>query len=92
MTAQEAYTRLLDAIDRNTPACHGDDRFIADKLTPDEKEQLEAICWSCPVRGACAAYASEAKPKAGYYPTTTKKGRPELAWFLFRPVFLSAGR
>lgn len=35
--------------------CDGDIRFIRppEHLTPQDREEVEALCWSCPVRAEC---------------------------------------
>lgn len=59
-----AMSALSAALLTTTPACQGDDRFIADDQDADE---LAHICAACPMYTICATYARTARPPAGIW-------------------------
>ncbi|WP_053352228.1 hypothetical protein [Leucobacter musarum] len=71
--AAVAWNLLGEALDRATPLCAGNDKFIADTLTPDDRDALAAVCELCPIRHPCAAYAAAAKPTGAFWPTITTR-------------------
>lgn len=69
------YTALHLLMQEHTPACNGDDRYIADELSPADKRALADTCNKCPLLEACAAYANKAKPRAGYWGNQALKAK-----------------
>ena len=61
------YVALQDALTEYTPPCHGDDRYTADELDDATRAELSAGCDLCHISGLCRAYATAAKPDAGYW-------------------------
>lgn len=62
------YEQLVEAAERQTPACAGDDRFITDGLPLADRIDIMRICAEeCRIRRACAAYADKARPLGGYW-------------------------
>jgi len=58
---------LRHAMQDTTPACRDDERFVADYLTTQHRFELGKICRACPLRAACRAYATRARPEAGFW-------------------------
>lgn len=74
-SAEAEYATLQDALQFYTPPCAGDDRYTADELDDATLAELGTGCDLCHISGLCRAYATAAKPDAGYwagrrYPTT----------------------
>lgn len=67
VTAVDAWNALSEALDDNAPACRGDVRFTAERLTDREREDCESICGRCIVLDLCDAYALTARVEAGYW-------------------------
>jgi len=63
----EAYTALTLAMEHTPAECADVDLFIADDLNAADTVALRATCDACPVLGLCDAYASVARPLAGYW-------------------------
>lgn len=67
---EAANAALQQALRQETPACDGDDRFTASRSSPlrgEEKKDLYLTCFDCPIFEQCSAYATAAKPAAGYW-------------------------
>ncbi|MEV8272680.1 hypothetical protein [Microbacterium sp. NPDC077184] len=60
------YWALQEALRHETPACDGVTAFTDTAVDVEHHEQMEAICWRCPVRDLCAAFADVAQP-AGFW-------------------------
>ena len=76
------YEALHDALNTYTPPCHGDDRYTADEHDNSTLAELATGCDLCHISGLCRAYATTAKPTAGYwaghpYPRKRKDTRSE---------------
>lgn len=68
--AAASYAALSTALADITPPCSNDPRFILEhhEIAPAELLHLRgAICFPCPLRSLCAAYATEAQPPAGVW-------------------------
>ncbi|MFJ2542743.1 WhiB family transcriptional regulator [Microbacterium sp. NPDC087589] len=68
--AEEAFTALSNALDIVAPGCRDDGRFTLDphELQREELGFLSVrVCWPCPVRDLCRAYAEAARPAAGVW-------------------------
>lgn len=68
--AAASYGALNAALADTTPPCSGDPRFILEphEIAPAELMHLRgSICFPCPLRSLCAAYAEEAWPPAGIW-------------------------
>lgn len=76
--AVPAWNQLQAALAVSAPACADDARYIADALTPADKNELAEICAACPILIACAAYAATEQPDGGFWPgqqlTITRRG------------------
>ncbi|KQZ10042.1 hypothetical protein ASD19_10845 [Microbacterium sp. Root53] len=53
----EAWKALDTALQATRAPCAGDNAFIQDTFTEDEKTRLRAICGSCPIVSLCDDYA-----------------------------------
>lgn len=62
--AKPAWDRLAEALESTVPDCHEDDRYIADTLSRDDREDMLSICLSCPLYDLCAAYERQQREKA----------------------------
>ncbi len=58
---------LRHAMQDTPPACRDDERFVADYLTAQHRVELGRICRACPLRNQCRAYATRARPEAGFW-------------------------
>ncbi|WP_420196556.1 WhiB family transcriptional regulator [Microbacterium testaceum] len=75
--ARRELSALILALETTQAACSGDDRFTEDRLPVAE---LRPVCFRCPVRVPCAAFATAARPEAGFwagtsYPLTSEETR-----------------
>lgn len=64
------YRALSYALERVTPDCSGDPRFILGphEIAADELRNISIrICRPCPLNALCAAYGTAARPKAGIW-------------------------
>ncbi len=55
--AVAAWRILTDALAETDPACRDDPRFTTDDASLPDLASMEALCWACPIRRACEAYA-----------------------------------
>ncbi len=67
MRGEAAWSALEAAMRTETPLCVGDDRFVADDLTPADRLAMADLCNMCPIRQACAEYARAGRPDAGFW-------------------------
>jgi hypothetical protein len=65
----DAYSVLVDAMDRERPSCRDDDRYTLDpaKLTKGDHIEMGETCALCPLLAACKAYATAFPPASGYW-------------------------
>lgn len=66
--AKPAWDRLAEALMETSPDCEGDDRYITDINTADDKRVMWEMCSACPLLALCVDYASSDRPKGGWWP------------------------
>ncbi|MGO1735347.1 MAG: hypothetical protein ACTHZ9_03350 [Leucobacter sp.] len=67
--AVEAWKELTAAMQHSEPACTGEPRYIADKLTGEDRFELSKICAECPLIDLCAKYSATEAPRGGWWPS-----------------------
>lgn len=67
MRGDAAFAALQEAMQTTHPLCRDDERFVSDDLTPGDLIELTETCTLCPLRAACALYAREGRPQAGFW-------------------------
>ncbi len=67
--ADDGLDALTHAARDITPACNGDASFTAERqdLSPSDLVTMRGICRSCPLYDLCHAYATTARPPAGFW-------------------------
>lgn len=65
--ALAAHEQLMTQMRTNPPECLGLDLFTANRLSQPDMRVLQAICDECPLLAACRAYATAARPLAGFW-------------------------
>lgn len=70
MRGAAEYAALTDAIRTTRPACAGVDAFTADSVTEERAIAMDATCSRCELLELCRAYATAARPVAGYWPVS----------------------
>lgn len=63
--AADAYAALQQAMERANPLCRGDNRFIQDELTSEQKRDMAELCSWCPLLAQCTNFAPHAD--AGFW-------------------------
>ena len=69
------FRALTDAMDHHRPACRGDERYVLDDPTTEQKSEMDALCATCPLLEPCRTYATAAKPRGGHWPRRTRNAR-----------------
>ena len=52
--------------------------FFADESAPEDVKAAKAICYSCPVRGACETWALEHRGEAGIWGGLSERDRTRI--------------
>lgn len=76
MIGAREWADLNAALERDTPACDGDARFLADELSDDARAEMRRLCRKCPLFESCDSYARAAKPTAGFWAGRQYRARP----------------
>lgn len=64
------YEALSMAMLSVSPTCQNDDRYTADVLTAEQRDELQAKCDRCPLLALCSDYAAAVPrnaPHAGFW-------------------------
>ena len=73
--ADAAWLVLSAALEDTVPPCAGDDLFTADSPSKDDQDFMRSLCAMCPLLAECHAYATAARPAAGFW-AGTLRGKP----------------
>lgn len=75
MIGAREWADLNAALERETPACDQDARFLADEPSDEALTDMRRLCRECPLFQACDRYARTAKPTGGFWAGKQYRGR-----------------
>jgi len=65
--ADAAWLVLSAALEDTVPPCADDPLFTADSPSKDDQDFMRSLCAMCPLLAECHAYATAARPAAGFW-------------------------